>query len=75
MNKALASYSKKVLLVPYHGIWLSNVLRRGINPVNSFTGACDYARSAVASWTELCLKTFFVASNEVVINEIKSSTN
>ena len=36
--------------------WLSNVLRRGIEPVNSFTGARDYACSAVTSWThKLCI--------------------
>ena len=31
--------------------WLSNVLWRGMEPSNSFSGARDYARSAVASWT------------------------
>ena len=30
---------------------LSIVLRRGIEPLHSFTGARDYARLAVASWT------------------------
>ena len=34
-------------------IWVSwiSMLRPGIKPVISFTGVCDYARSAVASWT------------------------
>ena len=32
---------------------LSNVLWRGIEPMNSFSGARAYARLAVASWTTL----------------------
>ena len=34
---------------------LSNVLQRGFGPSNSFSGARNYARSAVASWTSLYL--------------------
>ena len=32
---------------------LSDVLWRGLEPSNSFSGGRDYARSAVASWTTL----------------------
>ena len=40
---------------------LSNALRRGIEPLDSFTGARDYARSAVASWTSKeVIEVFFI---------------
>ena len=43
-----------VLLLLLLIFWVSWIymLRPGIEPVISFTGARDYARSAVASWTE-----------------------
>ena len=51
----------------YHGIWSSNVLRGWIEPVNSFTGARDYARSAVASWAELCSYSLVVFSPKLIL--------
>ena len=38
---------------------LSSVLWRGFEPWNSFSGARDYARSAVVRWTGLMCKFFF----------------
>ena len=40
-----------LLLLIFGGVSWVSMLRRGIKPRNSFTGARDYARSAVASWT------------------------
>ena len=39
-----------LLLLIFWVSWIS-MLRPGIEPVISFTGARDYARSAVATWT------------------------
>ena len=42
-----------LLLIFFFFFWVSwiSMLRPGIEPVISFTGVRDYARSAIASWT------------------------
>ena len=47
--------------------WLSNVLWRGLEPVNSFSGARDYACSAVTSWTTV----IFNAKNQFRSKKIR----
>ena len=43
-----------LLFIILRASWIS-MLRPGIEPVISFTGVRDYARSAVASWTRLTI--------------------
>ena len=42
-----------LLLFICDSVILPNVLWQGLKPANSLSGARDYARSAIASWTQI----------------------